>query len=207
MELLSLITCSGEFGYLLDRGPYLADLRISAGTLNPSFNSRVTEYSVQVGNLISSTYITPLAIDPDAVIKINGSELNSGSTSDAVNLSTGSTLVSISVNSGGVSRVYSITFLREITISSQNNWGTNGQGDGQLNFPAGMVFDSSGNIFVANMNNHRIQKFDPEMSFLFEFGTQGLLPGQLNNPAAIILDTNGNAYISEMGNSRIQHFH
>jgi len=40
--------------------------------------------------------------------------------------------------------------------------GGNGQGEGsnQLRGPTGLVFDRTNNLYVADMHNHRIQRFD-----------------------------------------------
>jgi hypothetical protein len=38
-------------------------------------------------------------------------------------------------------------------------WGSPGSGDSQFGGPYGLAVDSSGNIYVADMNNNRIQKF------------------------------------------------
>jgi DNA-binding beta-propeller fold protein YncE len=38
-------------------------------------------------------------------------------------------------------------------------WGSQGTGDGQFDLPAGVAVDGSGNVFVADSDNHRIQKF------------------------------------------------
>jgi tripartite motif-containing protein 71 len=38
-------------------------------------------------------------------------------------------------------------------------WGSQGNGDGQFNFPYGVAVDGSGNVFVAEYNNDRVQKF------------------------------------------------
>jgi DNA-binding beta-propeller fold protein YncE len=41
-------------------------------------------------------------------------------------------------------------------------FGTTGSGDGQFNSPRGIAVDSSGNIYVADTGNHRVQKFGVE---------------------------------------------
>lgn len=38
-------------------------------------------------------------------------------------------------------------------------WGTTGSGNGQFNLPRGVAADASGNVFIADRDNHRIQKF------------------------------------------------
>ncbi|MBF0338104.1 MAG: hypothetical protein HQL05_09755 [Nitrospirae bacterium] len=43
-------------------------------------------------------------------------------------------------------------------------WGSQGTGDGQFNRPRGVVTDSAGNVYVADLNNNRIQKFAPSSS-------------------------------------------
>ena len=40
-------------------------------------------------------------------------------------------------------------------------WGEAGEGDGQLNGVSGISFDPEGNVYVADLWNHRIQKFSP----------------------------------------------
>ena len=39
-------------------------------------------------------------------------------------------------------------------------WGTYGNGDGEFNIPHGIDLDASGNVYVADRENNRIQKFD-----------------------------------------------
>ena len=38
-------------------------------------------------------------------------------------------------------------------------WGSFGEGDGQFNLPEGVAVDSSGNVYVTDLENARIQKF------------------------------------------------
>jgi len=40
-------------------------------------------------------------------------------------------------------------------------WGTKGTGDGQFSLPSGIAVDESGNIYVSDIGNCRIQKFAP----------------------------------------------
>jgi len=40
-------------------------------------------------------------------------------------------------------------------------WGTSGSADGEFDGPAGIAVDASGNVYVADDGNARVQKFSP----------------------------------------------
>lgn len=52
-------------------------------------------------------------------------------------------------------------------------WGTPGQGPGQLNLPHGIAIDSKGIIYVADRENGRIQRFTREGKYLSEIDGHG----------------------------------
>jgi hypothetical protein len=102
-------------------------------------------------------------------------------------------------------------------------WGTAGTGNGQFNFPAGVAVDSTGNVYVADMANNRIQKFDSNGTYLTQFGStffsatcyfstgvpfcgSGSGNGQFDLPNGVAVDSSGNAYIADMGNNLIEKF-
>jgi DNA-binding beta-propeller fold protein YncE len=85
-------------------------------------------------------------------------------------------------------------------------WGSQGSGEGQFDGPAGVAVDSSGNVYVTDFNNHRIQKFTADGEFLAQWGSQGSGEGQLFFPRGVAVDTSGNVYVADPGNSRIQKF-
>ena len=92
--------------------------------------------------------------------------------------------------------------------------GGNGQGSGanQLYTPAGLYVDKTGNLYVSDQYNNRIQKFPAGSTS----ATNGLTvaggtgaggnANQLNAPIAIYLDKNDNLFVADRYNSRIQMF-
>ncbi|HWL49355.1 MAG TPA: hypothetical protein VNT92_05715 [Acidimicrobiia bacterium] len=55
--------------------------------------------------------------------------------------------------------------------------GRSGSAGGQFNFPQGVAVDSQGNVYVAETENHRVQKFDGEGNFLLMFGGDVIVDG------------------------------
>jgi len=81
-----------------------------------------------------------------------------------------------------------------------------GTGDGQFNGPRGIAFDTSGNIYVVQSANDRIQKFDSSGGFLLKHLGSGSGEGQFLDPHGIAVDNSDNVYVSDAGNHRIQKF-
>lgn len=79
-----------------------------------------------------------------------------------------------------------------------------GTDNGQFNFPRGLAVDNAGNIFVADTNNGRIQKFSPTGVFLSVIGKPGTGPGEFREPCGISFDSNGNIYVADVSNHRLQ---
>ncbi len=82
--------------------------------------------------------------------------------------------------------------------------GKSGSGDGQFNTPFGLYVDNSGNIYVANYLNNRIEKFNSDGQFVAKIGTSGTADGQLKIPEDVFVDSNGFIYVNDYGNKRIQ---
>ena len=85
-------------------------------------------------------------------------------------------------------------------------WGTYGAGDGQFDGPGGMAVDASGNVYVADYGNHRVQKFTSTGAYVAQWGTHGSGNGQFNGPEGVAVDAGGNVYVADFGNNRIQKF-
>ena len=57
-------------------------------------------------------------------------------------------------------------------------WGEVGQNNGQFRFPVGTAIDGRDNLFVADRDNHRIQKFTAGGTFDSTWGMVGSSPGR-----------------------------
>ncbi|MEO5634975.1 MAG: 6-bladed beta-propeller, partial [Candidatus Paceibacterota bacterium] len=87
-----------------------------------------------------------------------------------------------------------------------SQFGSNGSGNGQFNYPLGIAFDTSGSIYVVDGNNNRVQKFNSSGVYQSQFGTPGSGDGQFSNPRGIALDSSDNIYVVDYSNSRVQKF-
>src|SRR5207249_9828560 len=82
-------------------------------------------------------------------------------------------------------------------------WGSGGSGPGQFGGPVGVAVDGSGNVFVADEFNDRIQKFDNGGTFLTTWGSGGSGPGQFDVPVGVAGDRGGNVFVTDEFNDRI----
>jgi hypothetical protein len=72
--------------------------------------------------------------------------------------------------------------------------------------PRAVAVDTSGNVYVADTNNDRIQKFTSDGTFLTTWGSEGSGDGQFDWPSGVAVDASGNVYVADRGNDRIQKF-
>jgi len=85
-------------------------------------------------------------------------------------------------------------------------WGTLGNGLGQFNRPVSIAIDKQGNLYIADMYNHRIQKFNSNGTYVTQWGTFGAGQGQFSSPSAVAVDSRGYVYVADSNNYRIQQF-
>ena len=67
--------------------------------------------------------------------------------------------------------------------------------------PAGLAFDSLGNLYVANANSNLIEKFSSTGTDLGVFASTGM-----NNPAAMVFDGSGNLYVANRAINTVEKF-
>ncbi|GAF84493.1 unnamed protein product, partial [marine sediment metagenome] len=89
----------------------------------------------------------------------------------------------VRISDASDSGVYDESDEFQITLSGYEfvlKWGSEGSGDGQFDGISGVAVDSSGNVYVADNENHRIQKFTSDGAFLIKWGSQGSGDGQFD---------------------------
>lgn len=90
----------------------LSSLTINNGTLIPDFDKDTTDYTVSVGNTVTSITVTPTAVDAKS-IQVNGDAVTDGSTSNPITLSVGNNSVMIVVQAQNAeTKTYTITITR-----------------------------------------------------------------------------------------------
>jgi alpha-tubulin suppressor-like RCC1 family protein len=105
---------------------------------------------------------------------------------------------------------FSTCFLFEIAWSEDYlyvlGWGSYGTGNGQFKGTWGLAVDTSGNVFVTDAENNRVQKFDSNGSYLTQWGSYGTANGQFQWPVAVAVDLSGNVFVVEYNGERVQKF-
>jgi len=83
--------------------------------------------------------------------------------------------------------------------------GIAGSGNGQFSVLAGVSVDSSGNVWVADFGNNRVQEFSETGSYLKKFGSVGSGEGQFKGPIGIAFSA-GSVFVTDFNNNRVEKF-
>ena len=85
--------------------------------------------------------------------------------------------------------------------------GQEGVDDGEFSSPTGITLDKEGNIYIADTDNHSIQKLDKTGKFLARWGGDpSSQEGSFYYPRGLAVGPNDVLYIADSGNNRIQKF-
>ncbi|MBI5421096.1 MAG: DUF2341 domain-containing protein, partial [Parcubacteria group bacterium] len=146
--------------------------------------------------------LTP-AVNASTWTQTSDTDFNAGTLS--------STTVSGSGSGAGITLLNSGTFTKKRGVVIDNGpngnstaytriayWGSNGSGNGQFDGGSGIATDSSGNVYVADGGNNRIQKFDSSGNYLTQWPTQG--------PLGVASDSSDNIYVAEYGTDLVKKF-
>jgi len=93
-----------------------------------------------------------------------------------------------------------------LTVAGVSN--VSGTDNMHLNMPVDLALDYKGTMFIADYNNHRIQKYvrgsrNGATVAGFGNGTSSTSPNGLTSPIHVIVDDEENLYIPNLGNNRI----
>jgi sugar lactone lactonase YvrE len=78
-------------------------------------------------------------------------------------------------------------------------WGTTGTSDGQLDTPKGLALDSSGNVWVCDFNNDRLQQFSSTGTWL------ATVTG-VTDPDGIAVDGDGSLWVTDSTNDVLRKY-
>ena len=76
--------------------------------------------------------------------------------------------------------------------------------DPPLDYPDEIAFDSNGNVYIVDPNNHRIQILSPTGEALLVWGSVGQGQGEFTWPSGIAIDANDRIYVADR--HRVQKF-
>lgn len=90
-------------------------------------------------------------------------------------------------------------------ITWSTTFGSAGSGNGQFDRPAGVAVENiSGNIYVADTQNNRVQAFSPAGGFVRVFSGESNSP--MNKPQGIAVDFSLGVVVADTGNNRVLRF-
>ena len=69
-----------------------------------------------------------------------------------------------------------------------------------------MAIDSRENLYVTDIGNHRVQKFDSHGVYLVSWGSLGTGSGQFKEPVGITVDSKNSVYVVDRANDNVQKF-
>ncbi len=127
----------------------LATLHLSAGTLSPAFVSTTTTYTESVTNAVASVTITAKPTDANATMKVNGTVVAYGATSQSIALNAGANTINIAVTAadGVTTKTYTVTVTRAAAANALLS---------KLHLSNGSLspaFNSSTNTYSASVSN------------------------------------------------------
>jgi DNA-binding beta-propeller fold protein YncE len=85
--------------------------------------------------------------------------------------------------------------------------------------PRGVTVDAAGNVYISDTQNHRVQEFAPDGSFVTQwrrceddpavcqFPNSGGGPGEFFYPRGAVADAAADLYVADTSNGRVQRFY
>jgi sugar lactone lactonase YvrE len=102
----------------------------------------------------------------------------------------------------GTSAGKDTTFVTVPTYLS--SFGSYGAGLGEFRAPCDLAVDGSGNVWVADAENDRLEEFNGKGELVRTVGSVGTGNGQFEAPQGIAVDSKGNVWVADTINNRVQ---
>ena len=146
------------------------------------------EGCVDIAGASSSSY-TLQASDVGSTVRVVVTASNAGGSASA---------------SSEASTVVTAERLKHLIYTSQ--FGSEGSGDDQFNHPGDVAIGPSGDLFVLDQGNDRVEVFSESGEYLSQFGSEGSGNGQMSSPNGLAVNPEGDVWVLDTGNGRIEEF-
>jgi DNA-binding beta-propeller fold protein YncE len=91
-------------------------------------------------------------------------------------------------------------------ITYLDSFGSAGGGNGQFNYPYAVALSPTGQVYVTDSVNQRVQVFTAGGAYVSQFGMAGSGNGQFNGPTGVAVSASGQVYVVDQNNYRVQAF-
>lgn len=85
-------------------------------------------------------------------------------------------------------------------------WGVFGGEPGQFRYPRGVAVGPTGDVYVTDTENHRVQHFTAVGAFVKQWGQFGPEGSQFRSPYGIGVGSDGSVYVADTGNYLLKKF-
>lgn len=92
------------------------------------------------------------------------------------------------------------------TLKYVKTIGKRGKDEGDFNYPSHIAVGPTGNLYVSDTMNGRIQIFDSDGKFIRAFGQFGDSPGMFARPKGVAVDSEGHIYVVDSAFNNVQIF-
>jgi DNA-binding beta-propeller fold protein YncE len=83
-------------------------------------------------------------------------------------------------------------------------FGSTGTDDGQFESPQGIAVGPQGDVWVADISNHRVQVFTESGEYITQYGSSATGSGQPEYPMGVAVDPSGDVHVTDLGNDDVE---
>ena len=117
----------------------------------------------------------------------------------------------VATNSSGTTDGKDATFTTHGVVPAyERSFGSVGNGNGELSHPQDGAVAPSGDVYVSDTSNDRVEEFSPTGEFIRVWGSAGTGNGQFESPRGVAVvasgEEKGDVYVVDAENERVQEF-